>query len=232
MKGAPLDQHLELREPCPLKNQGCPVVDELRRLKQEVKRLQALSNTDTLTGLFNFRYLLTALEGEMERTRRTGLSTAFIMIDLDNFKRINDTYGHESGNRALHWTSRIWRENIRRIDIPCRYGGEEFAIILPGARLPQAIRTAERLRALLVDSPVNLNNELVRLTASFGVDAYRGRENLSVEAFIKRTDHFLLKAKAKGRNCVCYEEINTTIAPTEITDKEREALYATGRSAR
>ena len=232
LKGALLDQLLELQEPCPLKNQGCPVVDELRRLKQEVKGLQELSNTDTLTGLFNFRYLLTALEGEMERTRRTGLSTGLIMIDLDNFKQINDTYGHESGNKALQWCSRIWRENIRRIDIPCRYGGEEFAIILPGARLPQAVRTAERLRALLVNSPVNLDSELARLTASFGVDAYTVRESLSVEAFVKRTDHFLLEAKAKGRNCVCYKEIKRTVAPTEITDKEREALFITRRSAR
>ena len=227
-----MDQPLQLHEPCPLKNQGCPVVDELRRLKEEVKSLQELSQTDTLTGFYNFRYLLTALEGEMERTRRTGLSTALIMIDLDNFKLINDTYGHESGNKALQWSSRIWRENIRRIDIPCRYGGEEFAVILPGARLPQGVRTAERLRVVLGNSPVNLNSEVVRLTASFGVDTYGGRENLSVEAFIKRTDQFLLKAKAKGRNRVCYEESKTTVTPTEITDKERQALFMTRQSAR
>jgi len=224
-----LDQLLELQESCPLKKQGCPVVDGLRRLKKEVKRLQELSQTDTLTGFFNFRYLLTALEGEMERTRRTGLSTGFIMIDLDNFKHVNDTFGHESGNKALQWSSRIWRENIRRIDIPCRYGGEEFAIILPGTRLPQAVRTAERLRILLVDSPVNLNGEPARLTASFGVDTYKGRENLSVEAFINRTDHFLLEAKAKGRNCICHEEIKSIAAPTEITHEEKEALSITRR---
>lgn len=231
LKGFPLDQLLDLQEPCPLKNQGCPVVDELLRLKEEVKRLQELSRTDPLTGFFNFRYFLTALEAEMERTRRTGLSTALIMIDLDHFKWINDTYGHESGNKALQWASRIWRKNIRRIDIPCRYGGEEFTIILPGTRLPQAARAAERLRVLLMNSPIKLNSKLVTLTASSGVDVYKGRENFSIEAFIKRTDHFLLEAKQKGRNCVYYEE-RRTVALTQVTDKEREALFTTRQPAR
>jgi diguanylate cyclase (GGDEF)-like protein len=227
-----LDQPLDLQEKCPSHNQECPVFDEVRHLREECKRLQELTQVDTLTGLFNFRYLMMALEGEMERTRRTGLSTGLIMSDLDHFKRINDTYGHECGNKALQWIGNIWHEKLRRIDMACRYGGEEFVVILPGTRLPQAIRAAERLRFALQSSPVKLNGKLVRLTASFGVDAYRGRKKLTVETFIKQTDHFLLEAKARGRNRVCYDDNKITVAMEGLTPDEREALFATRRPER
>ena len=218
-----MDQLLEIREACPFEDRECPLVGELRRLKEECKRLQQLTQIDVLTGFFNLSYLFVALEREMERARRASLSVCLVMIDLDHFKRINDTHGHECGNEALQWASKVWRESIRRIDIPCRYGGEEFAIILPGAHLSQAVRMAQRLRLLLAESPVQLEGEPVRLTASFGVDLYEGLENLSVEAFIKRTDQFLLEAKRRGRNCVCYEKAKAAV-PAGVTDEEREAL--------
>ena len=227
-----MDQLLDLQEKCPSNNQECPVFDEVRRLREECKRLQELTQVDTLTGLFNFRYLMVALEGEMERTRRTDLSTGLIMSDLDHFKRINDTHGHECGNEALQWISKIWHDKLRRIDMACRYGGEEFVVILPGTGLPQAIRAAERLRFALENSPVRLNGKLVRLTASFGVDAYRGRKKLTVETFIKQTDHFLLEAKARGRNRVCYDENKITVEMEGLTLDEREALFATRRPER
>ncbi len=227
-----MDQIVELQDSCPQKDQACPVIDELRRLKEECKRLQELSQIDTLTGFFNFRFLLNALEREMERTRRTGLPTGLVMLDLDHFKRINDDYGHQSGNRALQWCCKIWRENLRRIDLPCRFGGEEFAVILPGNRLPQVVRAAERLRVVLTDSPVKLDGNLISLTASFGADAFGGREKLSAEAFIKRTDQFLLEAKAQGRDRVCYDETKVAVAPTEVTGEEREALFTKRGSTR
>ena len=227
-----MDQLLNLPERCPLDSQECPVFDEVLRLREECKQLRELTQIDTLTGLFNLRYLLKALEGEMERTRRTGLTTGLIMSDLDHFKRINDIHGHECGNKALQWLSSIWRENLRRIDMACRYGGEEFVIILPGTRLPQAIHAAERLRLALENSPIKLNGKRVRLTASFGVDSYRGRKKLSVEKFIKRADRFLLEAKTKGRNRVCYDEDKITVAMEGLTHEEREALFATRRPER
>ena len=224
-----MDQLLELKEKCPSNNQECVVFDEVRRLREECKRLQELTQADTLTGLFNFRYLMIALEGEMERTRRTGLPTGLIMSDLDHFKRINDSHGHECGNKALQWIGNIWNKKLRRIDMACRYGGEEFVVILPGTSLPQAIRAAERLRFALENSPVKLNGKLVRLTASFGVDAYRGRKKLTVETFIKQTDRFLLGAKAKGRNRVYYDEDKITEETEGLRLDEREALFATRR---
>jgi two-component system cell cycle response regulator len=216
-----VDHSLATQEICPLKNNECPLAEELRQVKEECRRLQKLSRTDVLTSLYNLRYLTKALSGEMERTRRTGLPTSLIMVDLDHFKHINDTYGHEAGNKMLRHASDIWRDSIRRIDVLCRYGGEEFALILPGTILPGAIQVAERLRKALAGASAELNNEPVTVTASFGVDIYTGKKQLSVKAFIDQTDRYLLEAKSKGRNCTCSK---TTFAPTEVTVKEREAL--------
>ncbi len=214
------------KDDCPLQEQGCPLVERVQHLEEECARLQELTHIDELTGFFNYRYLVEALESELERTRRTGIPTGLIMIDLDNFKRLNDDYGHEVGNQALRWSSRLWRSNIRRIDMPCRYGGEEFSIILPGSRLTQAARAAERLRTALAGAPLQLSEEAVNLTASFGVDAYGEREALSVEEFIKRTDHYLLEAKSRGRNCVCFDEGKVRVVSTEVVAEERKALIA------
>jgi len=219
-----LDQLPDLQKLCPLKSENCPALDEIRRLRAECEKLRKLSQVDTLTGFFNLRHMFATLEVEMERTRRTGLPTALIMIDLDHFKDINDTFGHESGNRALRWLCDVWRQNMRRIDVPCRYGGEEFAVLLPGTHLIQAVRAAERLRVSIENSPVKLNGDLVRLTASFGVEAYQARHKLSVQEFIGRADQFLLEAKAKGRNRVCYGDVDKQIAAGGITSEEREAL--------
>ncbi len=212
---------------CPLNDQSvCPLLEENRRLKKEIARLRKLSQTDPLTGLFNLRYLFRALEGEMERTRRVGLPTSLIMIDLDHFKDINDTYGHEFGNDALRQTSKIWKENIRRIDIPCRYGGEEFAIILPSTGLQQALSTANRLRNSLEKSVFYCDTERVRLTASLGVEVYNKNEGeIPVKDFIKKADSFLLKAKAMGRNLVCHDKNRMVKKEEGITEEERQALF-------
>ena len=210
---------------CPLNNQYCPVVERLEELQEKCERLQELSETDSLTGFFNFRHLRKALGDEMERTRRTGLPTALIMIDLDYFKRINDTYGHEIGNDALKWCSSIWRGIIRKIDIPCRYGGEEFAIILPSTRLAPAVRAAERLRKAIAESAFVVEGVPVALTASFGVNVFNAKDQFSVEDFIKKTDFYLLKAKEMGRNCVRYPGLDKVEeVSTELTTEEREAL--------
>lgn len=212
---------------CPVGIDRCPIAMEMQRLREECERLSEISQTDPLTGLFNYKYLLHALEMEMERTRRTKLPTALIMIDLDHFKYVNDTYGHPSGNEALLWVSRIWREKTRQIDISCRFGGEEFAIILPGTSLLQAVRTAERLRAIVANSPIVLNGQSVNLSASFGVDVYRAGDRLTPGDFLERADHFLREAKNRGRNRVCYEHAKSEKVSTEVTTEERAALFIT-----
>ncbi len=220
-----MDFESPLHIDCPAQIKKCPVVEELVELRAECRRLQEMIRRDTLTGYFNFRYLLEALSDEMERTRRTGLPTGLIMIDIDHFKQINDTFGHEMGNKALKWCTQIWRTNIRRIDIPCRYGGEEFAIILPSTRLAQAVRAAERLRLAIAATPLAIGDVQVTLTASFGVDVYTAKETLEPKEFITRADTFLLNAKEMGRNCVRYPGEGIEPASTELTQEEREALF-------
>jgi diguanylate cyclase (GGDEF)-like protein len=225
-----LDRRSESGNQCPLKIKECPIEEELSRLKEECRQLKEFSQIDALTGFFNYRYLLGALEREIERSKRTGLCTGLIMIDLDGFKKINDVFGHESGNRAIEWCAGIWRETMRRIDIPCRYGGEEFAFILPGTRLRQSVQTAERLRFALENSPLKLEGRRIRLTASFGVDAYEGKDDLTVEEFIAKADRYLLESKEGGRNMVSFDKSQVAVTPTEITDKERDALYGREQS--
>lgn len=212
---------------CPAGFERCPVVLEVQRLRGECQRLSEISQTDPLTGLFNYKHLMHALEVEMERTRRTQFPTALIMIDLDHFKAVNDTYGHQAGNEALLWVSRIWKGKTRQIDIPCRFGGEEFAIVLPGTSLLQAVRTAERLRTIVADSPVILNGQPVYLTASFGVDVYRAGDRLTAGEFLERADHSLREAKERGRNRVCHEHARSEKVSTEVTSEERAALFVT-----
>jgi diguanylate cyclase (GGDEF)-like protein len=219
-----VDRNELMEEQCPFKDQLCPLRDEIDRLQGEVRRLDELSQTDPLTGVYNVRYFMSALEGEMERTRRTGMATALVFIDLDHFKRVNDTYGHDAGNEALRWASRIWKKILRQIDIICRYGGEEFAVILPGTRLNQAIVAAERLRAGLQNSPVVLKDARVTLTASFGVDVYMGTESMTVRGLISRADKYLLNAKEQGRNCVMFDRERVSGVSTEVSVEEREKL--------
>ena len=210
---------------CPYAGAECPLWAETQRLESECERLRELSHTDPLTGLFNRRYMKIALDQEMERTRRTGLPTSLIMIDLDYFKRINDTYGHPAGDQALRCASRIWRKNLRRIDIPCRYGGEEFAMILPGTRLQAALRVAKRLQISLLNAPAVVQGRKVLITASFGVDTYSALEELTVRSFLKRTDRYLLEAKIKGRNQICSRKPLAAKPTPEVTMDEKSALF-------
>lgn len=188
---------------CPRGPSDCPIYERLRLLKQGHAKLAELSQTDALTGLYNFRYLISALDRELERSRRSGHPTALIMIDLDRFKEINDRWGHQVGNRALERAARIVARNIRKIDIACRYGGEEFTVVLPGTRLRHALEVAERLRHTLSRNPLDVGSgQLVEITASFGVDVYLAGESLGARDFIARADQHLLQAKRNGRNCI------------------------------
>ena len=221
-----MDRKEPLEAGCPVPDHSCPLREELESLREAVSRLRELSRKDPLTGLFNLRHLTEALEGEMERTRRTGLPLSLIMADLDRFKRVNDKYGHEVGNRALVHATVLWKRFLRRIDILCRYGGEEFVAVLPGTRLGHAAVAAERLRAGLESHPLYLNGERIVLTASFGVDCYLGGENSTAREFLVRADRALLEAKGGGRNRVCLDEGKLGAVPTEVSPEERDALIA------
>ena len=189
---------------CPAGDDKCTNLSEVNRLQEEVKRLAALVRTDELTRLFNFRYFNQALSLEMERTRRSGQPTCLIMLDLDHFKAINDAYGHEAGNVVLRHVASLIRKTVRRLDIPCRYGGEEFTIILPDTTLRQGVRFGNRLRLIIENSPAKATDALLGIEASFGVDVYTKGDELSEKEFVEKVDSFLYLAKQEGRNKVCH----------------------------
>lgn len=209
---------------CPLGATSCSIIDELAGIRTEVRALRAQSQRDELTGLYNFRYFRNALDQEMERSRRSLLPTALIMLDLDHFKQVNDRHGHEAGNLVLRQTAEQIGRHLRKLDLGCRYGGEEFAIILPNTQLGQAIEAAERLRQMRASEPALLaDGTRLQVTASLGVAIFRGTEYLSREAFVELADRELYRAKAEGRNRVCSTGPAKSIA-TEVTMDEKRAL--------
>lgn len=210
---------------CPMGQEVCPVLAGFLRLGENCRRLKELSQTDPLTGLYNRRHLLISLEQEMERTRRSGLATSLIMMDLDHFKRVNDTYGHQFGDAVLCRVADLLKGSVRKFDIPCRYGGEEFALVLPASGLPQAVRLAVRLKIALDQTGVEPQGQGWRLTASFGVDSYTGSEDLTAEAFLQQADGWLFLAKARGRNTVCHPASTPGALEAGLTGKERRAFF-------
>jgi diguanylate cyclase (GGDEF)-like protein len=169
--------------------------------------------------------MVMSLDQEMERTRRTGLPTSVIMLDLDHFKRLNDTYGHQFGDAVLGRVAVFLKENLRKLDIPCRYGGEEFAVILPGTRLPQAVRLAARLKDILAQSWQEPRGGSGRLTASFGVETFTGRQDLTPETFLQEADRWLFLAKAQGRNTVCHRDSHQVGPEVGLTPEEHRAFF-------
>lgn len=209
---------------CPIGSDQCPCLGEIGRLNEAVALLTGQVATDPLTGLYNRRHMRAALETEIERTRRSRQATSLVMLDIDHFKRINDGYGHLAGDEVLRQTSRILLQTLRKIDIACRYGGEEFAIILPATPLLVAAEVAERLRLALESATINLaDTTQLSITASFGVATYLAEHNASEDALIAQTDGQLYLAKTTGRNCVRYEPAPFRTG-ANLTEHERAAL--------
>lgn len=163
---------------------------ENRRLFTEVQRLAI---TDALTGLFNRRKLDSELELELERVRRYGRSLSTIMIDLDNLKHINDAYGHQAGDEVLRRVARVIQNQIRKIDIPVRYGGDEFLILLPEANLKDATVLAERIAARCQDLAYGDDT----ISFSLGVVEW-GPAISSTEDLLYEADQALYEAKQAG----------------------------------
>ena len=177
--------------------------DELRCSNE---LLQELSSTDALTKLFNRRHFMAALEGEFERTDRYGSPLGLVMLDIDHFKRLNDTYGHQVGDEALRGLSEIIRYTVRSTDIAARYGGEEFIVLLPQTDLEGATEFAHRLRFAVEDKTMVVGGQEVRMTVSLGVAACPHPAAESGEALIRLADDALYRAKRAGRNRVMVSE--------------------------
>ncbi len=166
------------------------------------EKMQRLSITDTLTKIANRRHLMERFGEEFSRATRLGLSLSFMMVDIDHFKYCNDTYGHMVGDVVLKKIARILKDNIREIDFIGRFGGEEFAVILPEATTEISCRVAERLREKVAKEEITAYDEHIHLTLSIGVAGFPGNTGDSA-ALIELADKALYKAKKEGRNRVC-----------------------------
>ena len=173
-----------------------------RELELANKRLKKLSITDGLTELYNHRHVHQLLHDEFERSLRTGEQVAVAMMDLDRFKNINDTYGHPTGDVILYETARIIKETAREIDMPGRYGGEEFIGLLPGTDEEAAAHVAERVRQAVEAHVYRDGATEVRMTVSCGVASFPGDGIDSPESLLKAADEALYQAKHGGRNQV------------------------------
>ncbi len=173
-----------------------------RALRESHAELEALARTDALTGLVNRREFDRLASLELSRARRAASATAFIMVDLDLFKQINDTYGHPAGDEVLRCCARTLRESVRETDAIARLGGEEMMIVLPNTAEPAAMQLAERLRATLAASAVRWEGVTISFTASFGVAAVDAGAEATIEQVYRATDDALYAAKELGRDRV------------------------------
>jgi len=174
------------------------VAIENYRLKNKIL---LLANTDPLTGLYNRRTLEQQLENEARRTDRTNTPFTLIMIDVDYFKRINDEYGHTSGDLVLMMIANYFKKEIRGMDSLARYGGEEFSIILPGMDSQSGKLTADRIRESLMKMKFSLADNVINITISIGIACYK-EDTDNINDLVDHADKALYAAKNAGRNCV------------------------------
>ena len=171
-------------------------------------KIQRMSQYDGLTGLYNHRMFQERLHQEVNRRRRTHKPLSLMMIDIDHFKKFNDSYGHQAGDAVLREMSKtiLGQSRSNSIDVCCRYGGEEFAVIMPELEFHQAVKVAERLREGVQNSAFTIKdrNLVGEVTVSIGVAGIAGDDAISPEELVKKADDALYLSKRNGRNRVSY----------------------------
>jgi two-component system, cell cycle response regulator len=176
--------------------------------------LRDQATRDQLTGLWNRAAVLGILSGELQRSRREGASLGIVMVDLDHFKLVNDTYGHLVGDDVLRKVTQAMSEVTRRYDSVGRFGGEEFLIVLPGCDETNATSHAERIRAAVERVEITGQAEMIRPRISVGVSVYSGQPLVDVFDLIQAADSALYQAKRSGRNRV---ELGDLAALTDLS---------------
>ena len=170
------------------------------KLKKYQEKLKELAIKDPLTGLYNRRYFSEVAEIFQRNKKRYGKKLSVILMDIDNFKKINDTYGHKVGDEVLKALARILKESVRKSDVPVRFGGEEFLLLLPETHLKQATETAERIREKVENTLVSSLEGNIKFTVSIGVAEVS--QNEEIEKAVIRADNALYEAKRSGKNRV------------------------------
>jgi diguanylate cyclase (GGDEF)-like protein len=185
---------------------GKRIVDLQKELLETNKRLELLSITDGLTGLYNHRYFQDELARAFEESARYGRPLSLAIVDLDFFKKINDSYGHAVGDEVLKGVSKIFQESIRSTDLTARYGGEEFAVMMPETDVNDAIAFAEKIRRLVGSTPIQTQAGPVNVTVSVGVATVPHPKIHAAKELVVAADNALYRAKHAGRNQVQAEE--------------------------
>jgi len=182
----------------------------LARVKRELKitklqnELKRLASTDSMTHLYNRRHFIQLSNQTIALARREKRKISLVMLDIDKFKNINDTYGHQTGDEVIVSLSDILKENSRKSDIVCRYGGEEFVLLLPDANLDRAYTVAEKIREKAERFCLETeSNKQLHFTVSLGISELSLEAENSLESALKKADDALYRAKESGRNRVC-----------------------------
>ncbi len=188
----------------------CARVDAMLRIKrmhdqvqQARKKLEELAITDELTGLFNFRYLHTRLHEEFKRAERYRDPLACAMIDIDHFKQINDTFGHDAGDTVLREVAARVTDVIREIDVLTRYGGDELLLMLPNTHFSGAVTVAHRVWAAVRARPFTLPRDEAKVSVSIGIALYPSRDVSTKQQLLRAADQALYRAKGDGRDRIC-----------------------------
>lgn len=187
---------------------------KIKHLQDDLKRsnelLLELSNTDHLTGLFNRRFLMECLDKEVQRARRKDGQVALLLLDIDHFKRVNDTHGHLQGDVVLQKVALHIQKELRSYDIAARYGGEEFVAVLPDTSLKEAFNVADRIRLSIqgMHFAGSLSNE--RVTVSLGVALFPASGIDDTDGLLRAADEALYQAKERGRNRVVVSDPTST----------------------
>jgi diguanylate cyclase (GGDEF)-like protein len=200
------------------------LLKKIEELHEENVRLRSLALIDNLTGLSNKRFFWMQLATEMARTKRTGYSCTLMMIDLDNFKCLNDTFGHLEGDKFIEEFGRIMRDNSRSTDLPCRYGGDEFALIMPATSVADAVKTGERLERRAADMPQKSNPPI---TLSIGIAEYTPLSPYTMNEFVRAADMAMYEAKGGGKNQIRIDHNwkEATSEDSEVNHDEKDALF-------
>lgn len=216
-----------------MKPQQTYTTDELLRRLEEIERenthLKSLLLTDELTGLYNRRFFYIQMEVETARTRRTGQPCTLMMLDIDDFKLVNDSLGHDAGDRLLVQLGGIIWQNLRPTDFACRLGGDEFAVIMPTSNLNDSFGIAKRIKLAMAQPGTLLQATLGKVpSASFGLATYEPLSNMSVDDFFKQADIRLYEAKNAGKDQIACGSMRM-LEKGAVNEAEKLALSQLGK---
>ncbi len=200
------------------------IINRFLQLEKDNRNLKSISITDELTGFYNKRFFNKQLKIEIARTKRTGEPFCLIFIDLDNFKSINDTLGHAKGDEFLIKICRLIDQKTRPTDFACRFGGDEFAAILPETSLLDGIVIAQRWHELIANVARQMK---VIVSSSMGIDEFNANKAISAQEFFDKVDQELYNAKRTGKNKISHPDlVSRSIAEAKsVTTTEKDTLY-------